>query len=831
MSRNLEPLPIDAVLPRITGALAGSSSVVLRAPTGAGKTTRVPPALLDAGRDGGRRIIVLEPRRIAARAAARRIADERGWRLGGDVGYHVRFDRRAGRATRILVVTEGVLVQMLQNDPFLADVGLVVFDEFHERRLQSDLALAMTRRVREARGDLAIVVMSATLEPRPIAAFLGDCPTVESAGRLHPVEVRYLEQADPRPLEDVVATGVARALSATGGDVLAFLPGVAEIRRSAARLEDVARRQGLRVMSLYGDLPAEQQDAVLRPGSRRKVVLATNVAETSITICGITAVVDSGLVREMRFDPSHGLDRLELGRISRASAEQRAGRAGRQGPGLCWRLWTAHDDRSLAERATPEIQRVDLGAPVLQLLTWGESDVERFGWFEPPDPAALHRALELLADLGARDRHGPTELGRAMARLPVHPRMARLLIAGRRRGEARRAALCAALLSERDLVHRSAGRREAATTGPSDLLDRLDAVESFAASGYGETALGPVHSGRARQVLRVARQLEKLARRVPASKAGVAASSDSEEILLRALLAAYPDRVARRREAGSRRGVMVGGRGIRLAEASCVRHGDLFLCLELDSKGREAWVRQASRIEAVWLASDQLQVSTEAVFDDERERVVGRLRVRYRDLVIEGERLRPHGMRSRRDHAAVDRRGRRAPRSCPVPRRPWRRVLSGAAPQPRRVAPRARLAVVRFAGSRGAAAAPGGRQTLLRRAEARAAARDSAGRPGLRATLRSRPRGTRAPRGAERQPRPPELRGGQAADPGGPNPGDVRSAADSCRRRRPGARAAPSAGAQHAPAAGHPRPRQLLAQHLPRGAQRAQGALSAPRLA
>ncbi len=651
-----QSLPIDAVLPRITAELARSRALVLRAPTGAGKTTRVPPALLAAGVAGDGQVVVLEPRRVAARAAARRMAAEGGWRLGREVGFHIRFDRRAGPETRILVVTEGVLVRMLQADPFLEGAGAVVFDEFHERNLQSDLALAMTRRVwSEARDDLSVVVMSATLEPAPIADYLGGCPIVESQGRLHPVEIRYLDPADdrrpdPRRIEQRVAAGVRRALEESCGDVLAFLPGVGEIRRTAKLLEPVASR-GLRVLELFGDLPAEQQDAVLQRGDRRKVVLATNVAETSITIDGVGTVVDSGLARELRYDPSHGLDRLELVRISRASADQRAGRAGRQGPGLCLRLWTEHDDRSLAAATTPEIRRVDLAAPALQLLAWGESDLARFGWFEPPVPAALERALELLADLGAADARGPTELGRAMAALPVHPRLARLLLAGSRTGELRRAALTAALMSERDVVHRTAGERPVArVAGPSDLLDRLEAVERFAGGGYAETALGAVHRGRARHVLRVGRQLANLARRAPglAGRDGTAgatpaspAGPDPDESVLRALLAAYPDRVARRREAGSRRAVMVGGRGVRLAEASCVRDGELFLCLDLDSRGREALVRQASRIEADWLAADQVRTTVEAAFDPNRQRVTGRRRTCYRDLVIADEECDP----------------------------------------------------------------------------------------------------------------------------------------------------------------------------------------------
>jgi ATP-dependent helicase HrpB len=631
-------LPIDEALPRIVDGLRQKRSLVLRAPAGAGKTTRVPPALVKAGLADEGRIVVLEPRRLAARSAARRIADEQGWTLGEEVGYQIRFDRREGPRTRILVVTEGILVQRLQQDPFLEDVALVIFDEFHERNLHSDLSLAMCRRVRsEVRPDLGIAMMSATLEPEPIAAFLGDAAVVESEGRLHPVDVRYLDRPDPRPLPASVAAGVRRALEGSPGDVLAFLPGVAEIRRTAKLLEDLDGGRGIRVLQLYGDLPAERQDEVLRPGTggRRKVVLATNVAETSITIDGVSAVVDGGLAKVMRFDAAVGLDRLETVRVSRASADQRAGRAGRQGHGLCLRLWTRHDDLSLAEYETPEIRRVDLAASALQLLAWGESDLAAFGWFEPPEPAALERALETLENLGATVAGKLADLGRTMALLPVHPRVARLLIAGHGAGVPRRAAIAAALLSERDVVLRQPDRDDAAVAAPSDLLDRLDAIEDLERSGYGETALGPVHRGRARQVLRVGRQLERLAERhlgQPPRHGG----DDAE--LLRALLPAFPDRLARRRESGAPLAVMVGGRGVRLARHSVVRDAELFLCLELD-RGRsgersEALVHQASAIEAEWIPEDRLRTADQAVFLADSERVVGRRRTTYRDLVI-----------------------------------------------------------------------------------------------------------------------------------------------------------------------------------------------------
>ncbi len=615
------PLPIDAILPELLAALRESPAAVLIAPTGAGKTTRVPPALL-ATISG--RIVMLEPRRIAARAAARRMAEEGGWRVGEEVGYQVRFDRRfdqkTGLSTRILVVTEGILVQMLQADPFLEGIGAVIFDEIHERSLHTDLSLAMARRVqREVRPDLRLVAMSATIDPGPIQAYL-NAPVIVSEGRLHPVEIRHLDRETP------VAVAVRRALAETTGDVLVFLPGVGEIERASQAL---AGERDLAVLPLYGDLPAERQDEVLRPLDRRKVVLATNVAETSVTVEGVTAVVDTGFVRRMRYDPSTGLDRLELGKISRASADQRAGRAGRQQPGLCLRLWPAWEHPTLAERETPEILRVDLAAPALQLLAWGESDLTAFGWLEPPDPAALAAALHLLRRLGATDGQGVTGVGRLLARMPIHPRLGRLLLEGHRLGHPKEAALLAALLSERDpflRAPRGSGPRRASR---SDLLDRLDALESFERRDRSEE--NRLNAGAARFVLKARDQLLEMTRK----ELGPASGRESrDESLLRALLAAYPDRLARRREPRSPRAVMVGGRGVRLAEESTVLDPDLFLCIDLDDRAGEALVRLASEVRPEWLPPDRLSTTIDVVFDEEKERVIAWKRTRYDDLIL-----------------------------------------------------------------------------------------------------------------------------------------------------------------------------------------------------
>jgi ATP-dependent helicase HrpB len=610
------PLPIDLVLPELLAALRESPAAILIAPTGAGKTTRVPPALLDAVEG---RIVMLEPRRIAARAAARRMAEEGGWRVGEEVGYQVRFDRKFRPSTRILVVTEGILVQMLQADPFLENVGAVIFDEIHERSLHTDLSLAMVRRVqREVRPDLKVVAMSATIDPGPIAEYL-DAPVIESEGRLHPVEIRHLDRETP------IATAIRRALAETTGDVLVFLPGVGEIERTSQAL---AGDRDLAVLPLYGDLPAERQDEVLRPLDRRKVALATNVAETSVTVEGVTAVVDSGLVRRMRYDPSTGLDRLELGKISRASADQRAGRAGRQQPGLCLRLWPAWEHPTLPERETPEILRVDLAAPSLQLLAWGESDLTAFGWLEPPDPAALAAALQLLRRLEATDDHGVTATGRLLAHMPVHPRLGRLLLEGHRLGHPRETALLAALLSERDPFPRSprgAGPRRASR---SDLLDRLDALEAFERRDWSEDRL---NAGAARFILKARDQLDDMVRKELGPASG---REPRDESLLKALLAAYPDRLAKRREARNPRAVMVGGRGVRLAEESAVLDPDLFLCIDLDDRPGESLVRLASEVRPEWLPPERLSTTVDVVFDEEKERVVAWKRTRYDDLAL-----------------------------------------------------------------------------------------------------------------------------------------------------------------------------------------------------
>lgn len=621
-------LPIDAVLPELVAALRARPCAVLRAPTGAGKTTRVPPALLDAGLAGNGAVVMLEPRRVAARAAAARMAEERGCELGGEVGYQVRFERRAGRATRILVLTEGLLVRRLVDDPFLEGVGALVFDEFHERSLDTDLALALARRVQQdARPDLKLVVMSATLDTQEIARWLGDAPIVTSEGRLHPVTTEYLERDDERPLHVVVAQHVGRTLEKSPGDVLVFLPGVGEIQRAKEELRGLVERRGLDLCELYGDLPLAEQGRALRPGPRRRIVLATNVAETSVTVGGVTAVVDSGLARVARFDPSVGLDRLELERIARSSAEQRAGRAGRTAPGHALRLWTEREQRSLAERSEPEIRRVDLAAPLLTLATFGERELAAFPWFEAPAKAALERSLAFLRALGALDARGVTTKGRALARLPAHPRLGSLLLEGHARGVLELASFAAAALAERDPFQRGAPRGGSGLG--SDVLERALALRDFAEGGRG----GPLNTGAARFAVRAAAALRDDAQRLLGPEPEP--TSGEGEAFERAVLAAYSDRLARRRASGSKKGVMVGGRGVELARDSTVTDAELFCCVELGAGKGEALVRQASAVERAWLDPNRVRVEASSGLDEASGRVVALRRTLFDDLVLD----------------------------------------------------------------------------------------------------------------------------------------------------------------------------------------------------
>lgn len=649
----LTPLPIDQTLPALLDALRSHPNVVIQAPTGAGKTTRVPVAIDANGLASGKLVVMLEPRRIAARAAARRMAEERGERLGASIGYHVRFDRQASRDTRVLVVTEGLLLRMLLDDPYLERVGAVVFDEFHERSLDTDLALGMTRLLQATvRPDLRLVVMSATLAAEAAAKYLDDAPILVSQGRLYPVDIAYAPRPVHQPWGEAIRDAVDNLLARTPGDILVFLPGVGEIRQAERALATLAQSAGLAIAPLFGDLPAEAQDAALRRGNRRRVILATNVAETSVTVDGVTGVIDTGLARINRFDPQVGLNRLELAPISQASAEQRAGRAGRLAPGHCVRLWSAGHHQARAAHNEPEIQRVDLSGAVLQLAALGESDPAQFPWLDPPRPASVQQAQQLLESLEALAGKTLTPLGRLLAQLPVHPRLGRLLIEGHRFGCLDQAALAAALLAERDPFagpdggrgrQRDARPTRAATR--SDLWDRVEWLEEFSSEGRADTELGQIQRGPARQILQardqLVRQAQTALRSVPADNLPArplersARPSSIDEALARALLAAFPDRVAKRREPQSPRALLVGGRGVRLDPRSAVTEAELFLCLDVDAGQGEAVVRVASAIEREWLPHDSIATTVEAFFDEATGRVAARRRTRFVDLLLD----------------------------------------------------------------------------------------------------------------------------------------------------------------------------------------------------
>jgi len=644
----MNPLPIDSSLGAIVEAVRRHRRLVLVAPPGAGKTTRVPAALVASGLLSPQHpaLVLLQPRRVAARASAARIAEENGWALGGFVGYQIRFEKRIGPETRIRVVTEGILNRQLVSDPFLEGVGAVVLDEFHERSLHSDLAVALLREVREAvRDDLILVVMSATMDAGPVASFLGDAPVFRVEGRTFPVEIRYRgPSAEPMPGRVASAVEEAVGLGDVAGDVLAFLPGVEEIRRAGRLLAPWADRAGVAVLPLHGSLAAEEQDRALRPSARRKVILATNIAETSLTIDGVTTVIDGGQARIASYDAARGLDRLELGRISRASADQRAGRAGRTAPGRCLRLWSEREHRGLADADVPEVRRVDLCGTVLALHAWGHADPARFGWFEAPAPGSLAAAERLLAMLGAIDGEGGsiTEVGRRLLDIPAHPRLGRLLIAASAAGALREGAALAALLSEKDILLRSFGRdARPEVHADSDILIRLDRLDEAERARFAPALRDRgIDPNAARQVAKVRDDLLRSGQRLPGPRGGARPGVD-EETLLRLVLLAYPDRVVRRRGGDGSTGVMVGGRGVRLDPESVVRDAEFWLALDPREDRRagalEARVRIASAIRLEWLDDlfpGAVRRDRSVRFDEARRRAIGVSTVAYRDLIL-----------------------------------------------------------------------------------------------------------------------------------------------------------------------------------------------------
>jgi ATP-dependent helicase HrpB len=603
------------LLPEIRRQLEQHTALVIQAAPGAGKTTRVPLALLDAPWARGQKLIMLEPRRLAARTAARYMATERGEQVGEAVGYRVRMDTRVGPRTRIEIVTEGVLTRLLQDDPALTGYAAVIFDEFHERSLQADLALALCLETRSAlRPDLKLIVMSATLEAAPVAILLGDAPVLSSEGRAYPVETRYLPLRDREPDMPQVQLAVERALQDEPGNILVFLPGVGEIRRLQQRLEGRVPESVI-VAPLYGDLDNAAQDRAIEapPAGKRKIVLATSIAESSLTIEGIRVVVDMGDMRVPRFDPVSGMSRLETVRVSRASADQRRGRAGRLGPGVCYRLW--RESENLAAAGTPEIMAADLADMVLELARWGATAPDALQWLDTPPAAAFDQARTLLQDLGALAEDGRIMAhGTEMLRLPLHPRLAHMVLRGKALGWGSMACDLAALLSERDPL------RSGSAPAPADLHLRLQMLQS----NHGED------QRRTRLMRTVATDLRR--------SAGVAARDQEtgEEGVL--LGFAYPDRLAQRRSGDTPRYLLANGRGAVLPDGDGLSAMPWLAVAQLDGMAREARIFMAGRISKADIErhfAARIQEQDSVSWDEASGAVLARRQKRLGSLVLE----------------------------------------------------------------------------------------------------------------------------------------------------------------------------------------------------
>jgi len=554
---------------------------VLSASPGAGKTTRIPPALIDAGP-----VILLQPRRLAARAVARRIAVERRWTIGREVGWQIRFERRFSRETRLLVVTEGILTARLQQDPLLSEFATIILDEFHERSIHADLGLALARQTWRAREDLRLVVMSATLDIEPVAAFLGDAAVIQVPGASHPLTI---EHADGESVADA-ASGM---LGRTAGQVLCFLPGAREIERARTELSGLAASKGVELVALHGSLDGDAQDAAIAAVECRRIVLATNIAETSLTVPGVSAVVDTGLVKVARYDAERGIDSLTLERVTTDSADQRAGRAARQGSGIVRRLWDAR--ARLRTHREPEIARVDLAGPVLDVLAWGASPLS-FEWFEPPSDDRVQAALRLLERLGAIDKEAHiSTLGRQLQRIPLHPRLARILIDGR--GATEVAMICAQL-------------------------------------GSGATGAGGAIG--ARGVPGAAEVAQELRRIASGAIEGKVAAHISDEELRHAIFTGYADRLAKRRANARERFVLATGHGAVLARECDVGDAEYIVALDLVAAERdrisEARIRAASPVDAAWIQAASTEV--EHRFDTTSGRVRASRVERYDAIVL-----------------------------------------------------------------------------------------------------------------------------------------------------------------------------------------------------
>lgn len=683
-------LPIWQIHADIVGTLQAGNRLVLVAPTGSGKTTQVPQMVLESGLAGPKKIVVLQPRRVAARTVAARVAWERKCKLGEEVGYQIRFEDQTGLGTRICFVTEGILLRWLQDDQNLSEVGVLIFDEFHERNLMSDVALALAKQLQRARrSDLKIVVMSATLDAEPVADYLGRaaapsaCPILISEGQSFPVEVRYLDYPDQRPKTEQAADAVESIVnSGESGDILVFMPGMGEINATLNALRAARTQERLAFVPLHGELPPEEQDRAFVPNPLRKVVVATNVAETSVTIDGIRHVVDSGEARVARYDAERGIGTLFIEEISRASADQRKGRAGRTAPGTCHRLWTESGHLNRPERNTPEIQRTDLAEVVLLLHSLHIKKAASFDWLDRPDPSAIERAEKLLHTLGAIDPQTEelTAVGRQMLRLPMHPRYSRMMVEASRRGCVPAAALCAALVSGRDLLQRlrredkhiAEARELFEASQDSDFFTLMRAYQFAKNAGFNtdQCRRYGIHALTARQVEQTYQQIVEIARRqrllsedsndipltrpsgTPAPNGGEggvrgrpANTSSADDALPRCLMAGFIDQLCLRRDQGTLDCDLAEGRKATLMRESVVQNAPLFVAAsirEVPGRGSEnlTLLGLATAVKREWIAEmfpEQLNAQLEHLFDRTHKRVAAVKLVRFHDLVIHHE--------------------------------------------------------------------------------------------------------------------------------------------------------------------------------------------------
>ncbi len=644
-----ESLPIYELDEEIVSTLSGGNRLVLEAPTGSGKSTQVPQILLDGGILGNGRCVILQPRRLAARMLAARVASERGVRLGGEVGYQIRLDNVSSRDTRLLFVTEGILLRQMLADPELRGVSAIVFDEFHERHLHGDISLARSLDLQETtRPDMKIIVMSATLDGAELASYLGNASFLKSEGRVHPVEILHLSH-EPRedPIWETATDAVAGHFDDTPGNILVFMPGSYEIQRTIRELQ---ARLGSRcaILPLHGELPAAEQDKAVNRGGGRKIIVSTNVAETSLTIDGITLVVDSGLARIARHDANRGINTLFIEKISAASAAQRAGRAGRTAPGVCVRLWTERDHQRRPLRELPEIKRLDLAETILSLKAAGVGDLKTFRWIEPPDSAALDRAEFLLRDLGALDAEGAiTGLGRRMLNFPLHPRYARMLLAAEELGSVRAASLIAAITQTRSMLLKvdkriEEERMEIFGGGTSDFLVLMRVFEWARSRDFrmNECRTLGIHSDSARQVGKLFDQFLDIAH---AEALLIEDAPPTDEAVARCVLAGFADQVAVRKNPGTLVCDIVRGRRGLLARQSVADGSRFLVAAEIaEIEGRDGDARVllslATGIEEVWLREmfpADFTDRAEYFFDKSQNRVVVRRERVFRDLVLE----------------------------------------------------------------------------------------------------------------------------------------------------------------------------------------------------